>query len=301
MRETQILDRGGNLKIFEHFQVDRELPKHRQPEEKHGSKFNSDMMMSSGSTVSWAEGGTGGLVFSREVTKGLQSLSIWQRLLLRALRWFTPESQALDVRIQDTVLEPVQITVQDFFKSVKNSTQELRVVIDRAKGFDEALRRARQTGQKAMEERLLAGAQAVRAESQLLALGLTKFLSEETLVEFVKKSPRGLRLDWVRNFTRLIPDEVLETKVKCDELLIFDNYVVLHYDPEGKSWAETQAEVEARKDPILFGVVEGKRVLYYIGDWVDEYCDLTLEGLAEVLGREVPEVATEIDPEDFGG
>ena len=126
---------------------------------------------------------------------------------------------------------------------------------------------------------------------------------EETLVDFVKKSPRGLRLDWVRNFTRVVPDDVLATKVECDSRGIFDNYAVLHYDPDGKSWAETEAEREARKDPILFGFVEGRRVLYFVGEWIDEFCDLSLDQIADVLYEDMekrPSEATDrLDREGF--
>lgn len=32
-----------------------------------------------------------------------------------------------------------------------------------------------------------------------------------------------------------------------------------------------------RKDPILFGVIAGSNKLYFIGDWIDEYCDLRFD------------------------
>jgi len=44
---------------------------------------------------------------------------------------------------------------------------------------------------------------------------------------------------------------------------------------------------ERRKDPILFGVINGRRQLYYVGDWTDEFCDLTLDQIVDTLGREV--------------
>lgn len=44
------------------------------------------------------------------------------------------------------------------------------------------------------------------------------------------------------------------------------------------------------KDPILFGVMEHSRKLYYIGDWKDEYCDLTLEDMFTSLGEKVLEI-----------
>jgi hypothetical protein len=61
----------------------------------------------------------------------------------------------------------------------------------------------------------------------------------------------------------------------------------MHHDPTGKSWAETEAERKTREsDPVLFGVIEGRRRLYYVGDWDDEFCDLTLDEVADSLGRD---------------
>jgi hypothetical protein len=48
----------------------------------------------------------------------------------------------------------------------------------------------------------------------------------------------------------------------------------------------TKAEVEKAKDPILFGVLKGTRNLYFIGDWIDEYCDLTLDKFLSTLEME---------------
>jgi hypothetical protein len=80
----------------------------------------------------------------------------------------------------------------------------------------------------------------------------------------------------------------LDTKARLDELKIFDNYVIMHYDPDGVNSSMTDEEVEeAKKDPILFGVIAGSRKLYYIGDWVDEYCDLTLDAFIDEFGKDV--------------
>ena len=72
-----------------------------------------------------------------------------------------------------------------------------------------------------------------------------------------------------------------------NELLIFDNYCILHYDPEKKSYAQTieeqKRETQKRRDPILFGLIRGSNKLYYITDWVDEFCDLTLDKFVETL------------------
>jgi len=181
------------------------------------------------------------------------------------------------------------MSVQQFFSSVKNSVKELEIVTERAKGYEQALVQAKATGQTALYETLTKNLEVLRAEAQLVAMGYKKYITEETLVQFVKKCKKGLRLDWVENFGRTLPDDVLKKQKAAIERRIFDNYVVLHYDPTKKAWAETQAQKARRKDPILFGVIRGSRKLYYIADWIDEYCDLTLDHIADLLGKQAIE------------
>lgn len=178
------------------------------------------------------------------------------------------------------------ISVEEFFTHIKNSASELVIVKERAAGYERALTNAKKNGQTALLEQLKAGLNAYRMEAQLVSMGLTKYVSEEDIVRFYKQSKRGLRLDWIANFARQVPETVTTTKERADELGIFDNYVVLHYDPEGKAYAESEAEKAAKKDPILFGVMKGRRQLYFVGDWIDEFCDLTLDQFAEIMGRE---------------
>jgi hypothetical protein len=178
------------------------------------------------------------------------------------------------------------ISMQEFFVHIKNSLEEIEVIQGIAEQYEEQIRRAIHTRQKALQEKLMSELLMHRHQAQLVALGMSYYLSEATLVKFVKLSPRGLRLDWISNFIRVIPEHVLAKKQRCDDLEIFDNYVVLHYDPEKKSWSETQKEIEARKDPILFGLISGSRRLYPIGDWIDEYCDLSLEQVLALIAKD---------------
>ena len=46
---------------------------------------------------------------------------------------------------------------------------------------------------------------------------------------------------------------------------------------------DTPAEEIKKRDPIVFGVIAGSNKLYYITDWVDEYCDLTLAKFVDTL------------------
>lgn len=192
------------------------------------------------------------------------------------------------------------MSIEEFFTAIRGpATQELTIIKERAAGYERAMQNAKQMGQHALYEQLAGGLNAYRMETFLVSIGLIKYVKEEDIVRFYKQSKRGLRLDWVHNFARAIPESVTTKKTQADEMDIFDNYVVLHYDPKAKAFAETEADKQRRKDPILFGVMQNRRVLYFVGDWVDEVCDLTLDQLAEHLGRDA--IHTISDGKENGG
>lgn len=280
-----MFDQRGRLDIFENFVVDRALPKHQPVTTAaaiiSGINQTFTIMQSASSVVVRSDWNAwNGL---KEAPTPLRlARHLWQRL------W-------------DWILERRRMPIEEFFRSVKNNVEELEVVDHRLKGYLTAIEQAKRNGQTALVEKLEANVEGVRTEAQLVAIKLRKYLTEEQLVAFVKKAKKGLRLDWLKNFTRVVPSSVIKTKEAADDRKVFDNYVVLHYDPDAKSWAETQEEKERRKDPILFGVMRGRRRLYFVGDWTDEYCDLTLDQLADVLGEAPKLIAPVFVPEDFQG
>lgn len=278
-----MITRNRKLTIFESFRVDRGLPKFKpknkrdqqidfgniegSDEESEDSppRFNINVTSADGFLIS---------------TSGSQSVSIptpwwgrWRR------RLFGPAKK-------DPTQPSPTVTVSEFFRSVKNNALELHVVQEIANGYERALLMARTNRQTALVEMLTKNLVAIRSEAQLVAIGLTKYIEEETLVEFAEKTERHLRLDWIANFIRMIPEDLIEKKQEADARSVFDNYVVLHYDPKGQNRADTEEERNKKKDPILFGVIDGRRRLYYIGDWVDEFCDLGLDKIAQILGSE---------------
>ena len=149
---------------------------------------------------------------------------------------------------------------------------------------------AESTGQVALKEKLFGQLVINKYESILYANGYDKLITEDVMVKLTKKAPKALSLTYIANYTRTIPLDVIKKKLELDTLEIFDNYVILHYDPNGKSYAQTveerRKEVEKAKDPILFGVIAGSDKLYYIGDWDDEYCNLRLENVVDIVGQE---------------
>ena len=149
---------------------------------------------------------------------------------------------------------------------------------------------AEATGQIALKEKLFGQLVINKYESILYANGYDKLITEDVMVKLTKKAPKALSLTYIANYTRTIPLDVIKKKLELDTLEIFDNYVILHYDPNGKSYAQTveerRKEVEKAKDPILFGVIAGSDKLYYVGDWEDEYCNLRLENVVDIVGQE---------------
>ena len=286
-------DKRG-LAIFENFRVDFDLPKFKAKKMTTSdldaqkrmlaqvitreAESMEDEVSEAPSLVSWDNGSVimGSNSFTVMAVNGESELlkKPWWAFWKKAPKAEAEQTEAL--------------SVEEFFHEVKGSVQEVSIVQERAKGYEEALKKAKAAGQKALVEKLMAGLNAHRMEAHLVSIGMVHYLDESALVRFYKQSKRGLKLDWVSNFARSIPSSVVERKIKADALGIFDNYAVLHYDPTGKSFIETEAEKAERlrpKDPILFGLIKGRTQLYVVGDWIDEECDLTLDQVADEIGR----------------
>ena len=178
-----------------------------------------------------------------------------------------------------------EFDVIEFFKSVKLTSKESRETYrDRVSNYLKAIHNAHAIGQVALLEKLVKELIANKFESELYATGNYYVITEEQVLDFAKKTNgKGVDLTYIKNFTRPIPEDVVEKLVKANELEVFDNYVIMHYDPKGESKKPTEKEIAKKKDPILFGVISGSRKLYYIADWIDEYCNLTLEKFVETL------------------
>ena len=184
-----------------------------------------------------------------------------------------------------------------FFSMVKLTSKESASTYrDRVSTYLKAVHDAASVGQTALMENLLRGMVTSKYEAVLYSEGLYYVVTEQQIVDFVKKCEKGIKLDYIKNFTRPLPSEVIERINKINNLEIFDNYVVLYYDPDGKIYQETAHEEAKRRDPILFGVIAGSNKLYYIADWVDEYCDLTLEKFIDVIGVKKNELHMDYDP-----
>lgn len=180
-----------------------------------------------------------------------------------------------------------ELDVVDFFTDVKLTSKEsAENYRDRVSKYVKAVHDAKSVNQTALVEKLLSEMIANKYESLLYAQGKYYVVTEEQLVNFAKKTDRGVDLCYIKNYTRPIPAEVISKVGEMNQLEVFDNFVILHYDPKGEHKKETKREVAKRKDPIIFGVIAGSHKLYYVADWIDEYCDLTLEKFVDTINVE---------------
>lgn len=138
-------------------------------------------------------------------------------------------------------------------------------------------------GQKESLKKLTFLADTLIKEEKLIELGITTYIYKDVIEDYIENvADKTVKIIELSRYMREIPDELVETIEKSREL--FDELYVIFTDYTGKE--ERKVKKEKRdKDPILFGVFKNNTSVadrfYFLGDWVDEYCDLTLDKMVE--------------------
>jgi len=298
-----------SLQCFDGFRTDMNLPKHFKPvsNEPEDSMYGMKDSNFKIATPRWRDIGSNWQGITQPINAGEMSIKGMPSWRDKLALWFIKITRARNVHVVDIApaMEVKEtrygdLNPMEMFTFARNSLEEAGKYIDRMKIMEDMIQKAKENGQTSRVELLTKAYSTVSYESMLKAAGIGNFLTENSLVEFAVKCQKGLRLDWIANFTKTIPDNVIEIKKKADALKVFDNYVILHYDPLEKAFAKTEAEVreeEAKKrDPILFGVIQGVRKLYFVADWIAPDDALTMEEIKKVLGREADMISN--DPSD---
>lgn len=165
--------------------------------------------------------------------------------------------------------------------------------VDRVSDYIECIGYTEKTGQVALKEKLIKNLVINKLESVLYSKGMYRAITEDVIVRLAQHAPKPLSLDYIENYVRNIPLEAIKNKIEADKLQVFDNYCILHYDPDGESLAKTDKEkaeeVRKKKDPILFGLINGSNKLYFVSDWTDELCTLTWDEMVNIVGNEIVE------------
>jgi acyl carrier protein len=158
----------------------------------------------------------------------------------------------------------------------------------------ELLEMSKKTSQIALSDMLMEKFGAMIREQEMLVCGYKYFFTPEQLNRFINACEKRdtIKLTKVKNYIRVIPKKIRDKMEKAKEKMLFDDFFVLHTDPENKAIAKT---AEEKKDPILFGVVRESKNYYFIDDWIDEHCDITMKKVLEVLDIDAPEISDDIE------
>nr|DAU18278.1 MAG TPA: hypothetical protein [Bacteriophage sp.] len=194
-----------------------------------------------------------------------------------------------------------QLTPQQYFERIKDKKYEISSY-DLKRIYDNCLELAnkyRITGQIRGLRKILFCMESIEKEQKLVDMGITTFVYKDDIDFYIdtvtntrNRSERPIKIIELERYEREIPDEIVDIIDKTKEL--FDQMYVVYTDYSGKE--ERKIEAEKEKDPVLFGTFQdrNKKVcidrFYYLGDWVDEFCDLTLDKMineTEKMGRNI--------------
>lgn len=134
------------------------------------------------------------------------------------------------------------------------------------------------------------------SERILLANGFNKYVHRKDITRYVElvkdKKVHVCELD---KFPRLIPEAAKKLLMKAKELDVFSDFWVVYvdYSDDGDAILTEKEKKERAKnrDPIIFGTFDSPETgtldkLYFICDWIDEYCDLTLDKMIKELVKD---------------
>ena len=196
--------------------------------------------------------------------------------------------KVIDVEVVEEAVNP-----DVYFKMIKDMKHTTSDE-DLDKFYDSSLlllEKYRKLGQKAMLRKLMFIVDCIPKERELVKKGIDVFIYRDDIEEYINSvENKVVKIIELKNYPREIPDELVPTIDETRD--IFDEYFVLFTDFTVKIERKVEADRRA-KDPILFGAFMDSRNnnlndrLYYLGDWEDEYCDLTLEKLVEAKGKDI--------------
>lgn len=281
---TKYPDGSFRLNIFDRFEIDYDLKKHKNKEQ----EKTSDGYVASQNRV-------GSFIVSSSGTSQASDVVSFTSIQGQFNGENTRESlfsmikRNISKLFAKTKTKLQEVSVKTVFETIISNQKELEHLKIEAEKITSIMNKAKEMGQIALYEKLKKELPIKLLEEKLFFNGFTKYISEQDVIKFSKNSERGLKLAFIKNFIRNVPSEVQALKIKADVLEVFDNYAVMFYDPENKGTAMTEKEIEKAKDPILFGLIRNSDKLYFVGDWKDELCDLTFDEMLLKLAEQKTE------------
>lgn len=180
-------------------------------------------------------------------------------------------------------MEESKMTPQEYFDAVKDrkhniTDEQLKAVYDNCL---EMLNKYKITGQTKGMAKLIFHLDCIEKEREIVKMGVDTFVYRDDIEFYIDNVADDIvKIIDLESYEREIPDEIVAIIEQVKDK--FDQLYVVFTDYTGEVERQVQAERRS-KDPILFGVFQNEKTrsvidrFYYLGDWVDEYCDLTLD------------------------
>ena len=214
--------------------------------------------------------------------------------------------------IGDKAVDVENITPSAYFDYVKGlkeklNREEYNIIIDSALKMIEKCKITRQT---AMAKELAHQVDLALRELNAANEGFDIFVNRKVIEKYISDvEGKAIKIIELSEYTREIPEEVMDRVAKAAD--IFDQMYIVFTDYTKKE-SKRVAKERRDKDPILFGAFQDKQGdgknkiyiedrLFFIADWVDDTCDLTLEQIVRQTQGKSDEVLTyKVNtPEDF--
>lgn len=189
-----------------------------------------------------------------------------------------------------------EINAKDYFNYLKSQVNTItdNELADFYNGSLLLVEKYKTTGQKRIIEKLRFLIDCVEKERALVKMGINSFVYRDDIEEYIDNiSKDTVKIIELENYPRDIPDNIVDIIGKTN--MIFDKFYVIFTDYTGK--VERTVEKERQdKDPILFGTFQKSKEnnrgniindrFYYLGDWEDEFCDLTMDKFLREAGKD---------------
>lgn len=186
-------------------------------------------------------------------------------------------------KIKGLFVKGKKLPPKNFFKKIKDKRQT--VTKDMLNSLKDSLAAEIDgflaNGQVESAERLLFHLNCVEKEQAVIEAGLTTYVYRDDLDVFITQVMNNVvKIIDLAHYERKIPDE--QSKKIQEVRDLFDEVYIVFTDYTGKEERKIKKKEQAR-DPIAFGAFKSKdnkvwnHRFYFICDWSDDYCDLTLD------------------------
>lgn len=178
-------------------------------------------------------------------------------------------------------------TAQEYFDELKSKKKTITDK-DLSNIYDNCLKLMKKyltTGQVAGAKKIMFHLSTIEREKQIIELGVDTFVYKDDIEYYIENiAGKAVKIIELERYPREIPDEIVDVIAKTKD--IFDQMYVVFTDYTGtvtKQAMEERDDIKKERDPILFGTFQSKEAesvvdrFYFLGDWEDEYCDLTLD------------------------